>query len=91
MTSARKSENWQTRTDTGWRAVEKSAALTFYRREKFIHHYEKGGMTDVRFCGTAFCIIDFMGDSEAPDRETERRTQEEQKVTHSKWSELPQN
>ena len=58
--------------------MEKSAALTFYRREKFIHHYEKGGMTDVRFCGTAFCIIDFMGDSEAPDRETERRTQEEQ-------------
>ena len=39
----------------------------------------KGGMTDVRFCGTAFCIIDLMGDIEAPDRETERRTQEKQK------------
>lgn len=39
----------------------------------------KGGMTDVRFCGTAFCIVDLMGDIEAPDRETERRTQEKQK------------
>ena len=66
--------------------MEKSAALTFYRREKFIHHYEKGGMTDVRFCGTAFCIIDFMGAAEAPDREEKGGTQEEQKVTHSKWS-----
>ena len=39
----------------------------------------KGGMTDVRFCGTAFCIVDLMGDIEAPDRETERRAQEKQK------------
>ena len=36
-------------------------------------------MTDVRFCGTAFCIVDFMGDIEAPDRETERRTHQKQK------------
>ena len=36
-------------------------------------------MTDVRFCGTAFCIVDLMGDIEAPDRETERRAQEKQK------------
>lgn len=41
--------------------------------------FMKGGMTDVRFCGTAFCIVDLMGDIEAPDRETERRTQEKQK------------
>lgn len=39
----------------------------------------KGGMTDVQFCGTAFCIVDLMGDIEAPDRETERRTREKQK------------
>ena len=39
----------------------------------------KGGMTDVRFCGTAFCIVDLMGDIEDPDRETERRTREKQK------------
>lgn len=41
--------------------------------------FMKGGMTDVRFCGTAFCIVDLMGDIEAPDRETERRTREKQK------------
>lgn len=59
--------------------MEKSVALTFFWREKISRLYEKGGMTDVRFCGTAFCIVDFMGDIEAPDRETERRTHEKQK------------
>ena len=41
--------------------------------------FMKGGMTDVRFCGTTFCIVDLMGDTEDPDRETERRTREKQK------------
>ena len=60
--------------------MEKSAALTFLRRrEKFSCLYEKGGINYVRFSGTAFCIIDFVGTAEVPDRETERRAQEKSK------------
>ena len=59
--------------------MEKSAALTFFAGAKNSAAFMKGGMTDVQFCGTAFCIIDFMGDIETPDRETERRTQAKQK------------
>ena len=59
--------------------MEKSAALSFCVDAKNSAAFMKGGMTYVQFCGTAFCIIDFMGDFETPDRETERRTQTKQK------------
>lgn len=56
-----------------------SHSLSFLQDAKKSAAFTKGGMTDVRFCGTAFCIVDLMGDIEAPDRETERRTREKQK------------
>lgn len=59
--------------------MEKSAALSFCVDAKNTAAFMKGGMTYVQFCGAAFCIVDFMGDFETPDRETERRTQTEQK------------